>query len=382
MAARILICRSNPVAPDPRVEKTARALFSRGYRVQIVGWDRTGKLPEADRLSGAIEEIVLFRLPIEGKFGHGVGNLPNLLRWQWGLLSWLMRRRNEYDIIHACDFDTVLPALFCKRLWGKTVVYDVFDFYADHLRSTPGWIKSMIRWIDLQALHRVDAILLADESRTAQIAAAAPRKVEVIYNTPQDVLGQVTPSTRPPSSRLHLAYIGLLQVERGLMEMLAVLERHPEWTLDLAGFGGDEADIQSAAAGLPNVTWHGRVSYERAIQLSAAADVLFATYDPAIPNHRYASPNKLFEAMMLGKPILVCEDTNIDRLVAAADCGVVIPYGKIPALESALTHLATDAGYCDQLGKNARRAYEGTYSWAKMEARLLDFYAALSVQPA
>lgn len=381
MARHVLICRSNPVAPDPRVEKTARALYSRGYKVRIVGWDRTGQLMERGRIDLPTGEIPLHRLPIKGRFGHGLGNLPNLLRWQWGLLRWLIRRRNEYDIIHACDFDTVLPGLFCKWLWGKFVVYDIFDFYADHLRATPGWVKSLIRWADLRAIHRVDAVILADESRIAQIGEADPRKVEVIYNTPEDVLGQVTPSARPPSSRLHLAYIGLLQVERGLMEMLDVLRRHPEWTLDLAGFGGDEATVQSAATGLTNVAWHGRVSYERALQLSAGADVLFATYDPAIPNHRYASPNKLFEAMMLGKPIIVCEDTNIDRLVGAADCGAVIPYGDIHALESALTRLASDAVDRKRLGENARHAYDNNYSWEKMETCLLEVYAGVSSLP-
>jgi len=371
---KIVISRSNPVAPDPRVEKEALSLATAGYSVQVIGWDRTGQLAaQEDR-----GDFIVQRLPIRADYARGMGNLPALLRWQLGLARWLINHHRDYDIIHACDFDTILPALWCRRVWGKVVIYDIFDCYADHLRATPEWVKSLVRRLDLALIHQADAVILADDSRRKQIAGAAPRRLEVIYNTPQDSLGQILPAERPAGSTLHLAYIGLLQVERGLLQMLDVLRRHPEWTLDLAGFGGDQERILASAAGLANVTWHGRIPYERALQLSAAADALFATYDPAIPNHRYASPNKLFEAMMLGKPMLVCAHTNMDRIVAAVDCGLVLPYGDLSALEAALAHLASDAALRRRLGENARRAYEESYSWARMQAGLHALYTSLS----
>lgn len=378
MHPRVVISRSNPVDPDPRVVKEAESLVAAGYSVQVIGWDRTAQLATREDRGG----FLIHRLPIRADYARGIGNLPDLLRWQVGLAGWLVRHRGEFDLLHACDFDTIMPALWCKWIWGKTVVYDIFDFYADHLRATPEWVKSLIRWLDLWLIRQADAVILADDSRREQIAGAAPRKLEVIYNTPQDIFGQVVPAIRPQGSVLHLAYIGLLQVERGLLQMLAVLRQHPEWTLDLAGFGGDQERILAGLAGMDNVVWHGRVPYERALQLSAVADVLFATYDPAIPNHRYASPNKLFEAMMLGKPLIVCTGTNMDRMVLAADCGLVLPYGDLPALENALGRLASDAACRQRMGENARRAYEASYSWAHMEARLRAVYASLCPSPA
>lgn len=173
---------------------------------------------------------------------------------------------------------------------------------------------------------------------------------------------------------LRITYVGLLQVERGLMEMLDILNRHPNWHLDLAGFGGDEDRIVSMIKDMPNVTWHGRVSYDLALELSRRADVLFATYDPAIPNHRYSSPNKVFEAMMLGKPIIVAKDTNMDRMIKDANCGIIVDYGDTAMLENALALLNEDPGLRVKLGKNARNAYDEVYSWQKMQIRLKDFY--------
>lgn len=367
---RILITRSNPISPDPRVEKTGRALIAAGHSVRALGWDRTGNLPIAETRQG----VPVTRLPIRAEFGKGMGNLPQLLRWQWGLWCWLIQHRAEFDLIHACDFDTILPALWLKAFHGKHVVYDIFDFYADHLRATPQAFKRIIRQVDLWAIGRADALILVDETRIPQVAGSRPRSLTIIYNSPEDVSRNLTLPEKPVGGGFRLAYIGLLQVERGLLEMLSVLRSHPGWQLDLAGFGGDEAIILSAADGLPNVHWHGRVSYERALQLSAQADMLFATYDPSIPNHKYSSPNKVFEAMMLGKPIIVAAGTNMDRIIAEADCGSVVPYGDISSLESTLVTLASDPQLVRKFGINARQAYEIHFAWSIMSQRIAGLY--------
>lgn len=370
----VVFCRSNPIAPDPRVEKAASALAEAGYDVLLLGWDRSGRFPS----SACINGLRLRRLPIQAQYGTGLRNFPPLLRWQWGLLLWLFRHHQRYDIIHACDFDTVLPALLCKWLLGKQVVYDIFDFYADHLRATPGWIKRIIRWVDLRVIEGVDALILSDEVRQEQISGANPRKSAVILNTPQDVRSQF--DQKPDSvtvNTLRLVYVGLLQRERGLFQMLQLLDKHPSWRLDLAGYGGDRERILAQAESLSNLRWHGRVPYQRALALTAVADVVLALYDPALSNHRYASPNKLFEAMMLAKPVVVARNTNIDGIVSRHGCGVVVEYGNLPELEQSIITLQKDIDTRRTMGVNGRRAYELFYNWMKMKGRLLQLYAQL-----
>ncbi len=371
---RILIVRSNPIAPDPRVEKIAAALSRGGYSVSVLGWDRTGALPHREER----QEYTVERLAIKAEYGRGMGNLPQLLRWQAGLIGWLLRHRLAFDFIHACDFDTILPALLCRGLFGKKVIYDIFDFYADHLRNTPPLVKKVIRAVDYGAINRADGVILVDESRRQQIAGSRPRRLEVIYNSPEDWRSQPLPGKVDDEVSLRVAYVGLLQVERGLLEMIEVFRRHPDWHLDLAGFGGDEQKIYAQTAGMANIAWHGRIPYQQALALSQAADVLFATYDPAIPNHRYSSPNKLFEAMMLGKPVIVSSQTNIDAIVLKEECGLVVPYGNIDQLDASLSVLAQNRELRQQLGKNARRAYESCYSWSQMSERLLRLYRTIA----
>lgn len=376
--ARVLFLRSNPIAPDPRVEKEATSLAKSGYRVMLLGWDRTASFP----LKEAKDFGTIFRIRARAYFGKGLRNLPSLLKWQVFLLLWLWRHRQEFDVIHACDFDTVLPALVIARLFRKKLVYDIFDFYADMLRNTPNFLKRIIRKIDLWVINKADAVILADAARQEQIRGSTLKRLEVIYNSPvkPDNL-QDQEEVADKNYRLRIAYVGLLQVERGLLEMLKVVGQHPDWHLDLAGFGGDEPLILSAASELSNVTFHGRVPYETALQLMAKADVLFATYDPRIPNHRYSSPNKVFEAMMLGKPIIVARGMGTDRLVEKYNLGFVVEYGNILELEQALSTVARwTIIQKKQFALRAREVFTTYFSWDKMEERLLKVYEKLLSQ--
>lgn len=372
MSKRIIICRSNPVAPDPRVEKIARTLFDNGYNVSIVCWDRSAQLKKKD----SYLKIPIHRIHIQALYGNGLANLPALLRWQWGLCKWLLQNHKSFDIIHACDFDTILPALICKLLWKKIVIYDIFDFYADHLRRTPDVIKKTIRYVDYKAIHHADGVIIVDDSRRKQIEGSRPKECISVYNSPEDVSQSITKITgdEKEDKKFRIAYVGLLQVERGIFIVLNILRRHLDWTLDLAGFGGDEKEIVEEIKDMPNVNWFGRVNYDQALAISDRAHVLFATYDPMIPNHRYSSPNKVFEGMMLGKPIIVAKNTNMDRMIEEASCGIVVQYGDEVELENAFSSLAMNHDEQERLGRNAREAYEKFYSWNKMEARLIEFY--------
>lgn len=375
MNKRVLICRSNPISPDPRVEKIARVLSKGGYSVQLFGWDSTGCLP----ITGEIDGIPFQRSRISLRKVKGLWNLWFELRWQIALLRWLVLNKNNFDIIHACDFNTILPSLLCKCFWKKKIVYDIFDFYADMLCSTPEILKKIIRKIELYAINWADSVILADDSRRQQISGSHPSRLEVIYNTPEDHRSFLIedPALQSEGVSLRIAYVGNIQIERGLLELLEVLRMHPEWRLDLAGFGGDQEKVLDKASTLPNVTWHGKVSYHRALQIEFIADVIIATYDPKIPNHRYSSPNKLFEAMMLEKPVIVARGTNIDRIVEHENCGLVVTYGDVLALEAALSFLQLEPAMRQKLGKQGREAYEKSYNWINMQNRLLILYQNL-----
>jgi glycosyltransferase involved in cell wall biosynthesis len=152
-----------------------------------------------------------------------------------------------------------------------------------------------------------------------------------------------------------------------------------EVELVLAGPIIDKNIIDDIAAHPASVTYIGWIpSYEEILNRSLSADMLFRFSDPALPTkNKYASPNKLFEAMMCGKPILVSDNSSMASIVRHNNCGLVVPYGDRGAIKEAIVKLITDPGLRAELGKNGRRAYEEKYSWTIMENRLINAYKNL-----
>lgn len=369
-AKHVVIVRSTPIAPEPRAQRTAVWLSQSGWQVRILGWDRLADLPRDEKQ----ERYTIVRLPIQAGFGLGFRMLWPLVRWQFGLLLWLYRHRTTYGVVHAADFDTILPAFFIAKVCRKRLVYDIYDFYSDS-HIIPTFLARIVRGIERWLISRADAVILVDESRGEQIKGTTPKRLAVIYNTTESLtLPQVT---RLPG-RLQIAYVGILTLGRSLLELFEVLQHHSEWKLDLAGYGRDKALILDRSQHLPNVCFFGRIPYERAQILLAQSDLMFAIYDPAIPNHRFASANKLFEAMMLGKPIIVARDTGMDRIVQEHKLGFVVSYGDLAALENALATVAAwDIEARARFARHARQVFDANYSSVLMGEKLARLYQSL-----
>ena len=329
----VIFLRSNSIDPDPRVEKEALSLSKNDFNVIIVGWDREGDLPSYEKK----EFGEIYRIKIKAKFGTGIKNIRHLLKWQIGLTVFLVKNRNIFDFIHACDFDTIIPALICKAIYKKKVIYDIFDFYADMLRNIPNLLRRIIRKLDLFLIGLTDAVIIADESRKEQIKGSKPKRLVVIYNSPSKLESK---NDFQYSSNLIIGYIGLLQKERGILEMIDVVKTCPEWKLIIGGFGGDEDEIRKLCDLSDNIKFIGRVPYEIALNIYSKSTVLFATYDPKISNHRFSSANKLFEAMMLGKPIIVAKNTGMDKIVEKYNLGFVVEYGNKQQIKDVLSELS------------------------------------------
>lgn len=372
---KVVFLRSNPIDPEPRIEKQARALARAGYQVLAVGWDRGGELPKEEKR----DLFTIYRTGPRAAFGAGFRNLKALVWWQWDLFGWLWKNQDKYTHIHAADLDTVLPALALKYFAKKRVIYDIFDFFADS-RKGPNIFRKVVRYIEVWAIGLADAVILVDQSRVAQISGARPKRLEFILNSPEDLQEYSTSPERltDPKPSLRIAFVGILQEHRWLFEMLDLVEKHPDWQFDLAGFGGIEEPLKARVANIPNARLHGRISHFVAMRISAEADALFAIYDPVIPNHKYSSANKLFEAMMLGKPILVARDTGMDQIVEKYNLGFVVDYNSPQEVEQRLLQIASwDIPTKQAFAERVRSIYAEHFSWKIMSKRLVRLYEAL-----
>jgi glycosyltransferase involved in cell wall biosynthesis len=281
--------------------------------------------------------------------------------------------KEEWDIVHASDLDTYPPALLAAKIKRKRIIYDIFDFYADQV-LLPKPIRNFVAKLDIFLMRFADAIIIVDPSRLRQIGREKDTKVTILFNSPNDLVSSPKDFHKSEGSPFLILFAGILIPGRDFESILEAGKDIGNIHIIFAGFGSLMERVQSLSNQFPYVTFIGRIPYNEVIQRTLQSDLLFAFYDPSIPNNRYSSPNKLFEAMMCGKPILVNDGTSMAEIVRKENCGLVVPYGDVTAIKHAILRLKDDPQLCKQLGANGRTAYEQTYSWKIMEEKLLVLY--------
>ena len=372
---RILILRSNPVDPDPRVEKEAETLLKAGYTVDIFCWDRQEDYQIRESVIRMEHGTCnVFRIGIKASFGGGFKkNLRPLLKFQRAITSFIKENQQKYSAVHACDFDTGLSAYRATRGTQIKIVYDIFDYYADAF-SVPGSLKRIIMTLDSHIINHADGVIICSEQRREQIKGTHPKRLAVIHNSPTEKAFE-SGSKETDSQLLRIAYVGILSDGRLIPELLKIVSLHEqEYELSIAGFGKLESLAQEYAERCKNIVFHGRTDYSRTLEIENEADVLPAIYDPSVANHRYAAPNKFYEALMLGKPLIMCRNTGMSDLVEEYRIGVCIDYSE----ESLAEGLGIIRGRLPEYraGSSSEKGiYREQYSWETMSKRLIHLYS-------
>ena len=198
-----------------------------------------------------------------------------------------------------------------------------------------------------------------------QISKAHPKKVIVIHNSPQI---EKTKDKNVDMNKIKVCYVGILQDDRLLLEICDEIAKHKNLELHIGGFGKYEMQIADMSKKYSNIKFYGGMNYHDVLDLESDSDVLFATYNPKIPNHKYSAPNKVYEAMALGKPIIVCNNTGVDELVRTEKIGFCIEYNAQDFIKC-IQNINKEE--FERIKNDSRQLYLKKYSWNVMEKKLL-----------
>jgi glycosyltransferase involved in cell wall biosynthesis len=351
--------------PDTRLKKEMESLQKNGYNVRVTMWQRGWPFPHN-------EEIPVKSLKINAP----AGDIKSVLYFPfWWLFLIVELFKSDWDVVHAVNFDTYLFSLIAARLKNKPIIYDIFDFYGDVM---PYFLRNIVVTLDKLLLPYSNALILADDSRIDQIGGRIHSNIYTINNSPMEHLFRHNEDDSHGDE--FVVFVGGKIAEQRSLDMLIsavsdiegvklIIRGHcgePDYKQRLLRLGEKLDDIDIYLDGVP---------YEEIIKGTQEADLTIALYDPHIPNNKYASPNKLFEAMASKIPIIVNENTSMADIVKNEKCGMIIPYGDENALKKAISILKDSPTLKTRLGNNGRIAYEKKYNWSIMENRLVDIYS-------
>ena len=371
----ITLIKSNKPDTDPRLIKEIESIKKFGYKINMLCWNRYNEKSDNHfeiNNNYNVKEFN-FRAPI----GPAV-----VIFWPvWWIYVLFRLFRIDCDIIHVLNYDSILPALIAGKLKKIPIIYEIMDTSYDAL-TMPRIIKHIIRYLDKLFMYFSDSIILVDKSQIKQFGGIPNSNIAIIYDSALDVLDKYSSTNEKMSdSGFLILYVGVLIKRRrlNLDKLCYAVQSLKGVRLLIAGYGDLAEDIKEwANRSKGTINFIGRIDYSEALKMSLEADALVVLRDSNVRTNKYICGSKIWEAMMCGKPILVNRGTSTADKVRKENCGLVVDANNIEEVKEAIIKLRDNQELCEELGANARRAYEERYSWEIMEQRLLALYEELT----
>jgi len=285
---------------------------------------------------------------------------------------WLFRNLILYspNFIHATDLHTVLIATLYRKFYPRTfVVYDMFDVLSTYWRTNT-IIYSIVRSLERKAFVWSNAVVSTSIERLSLFSSLRQRNKIVVPNYPK--LVSLRARRKLNKNRMLIRYAGGIGEPSLIPNVVKACHANANLDLELAGrLVGNSVKLRSEIAG-NNTSYRGILSPDEALIFIGEADVVPVLYDQ---NLSYlVSPQKLFDAMMLGVPVV----TNVcQSLVLREQCGLFVGEPTPPNLQAAFEYLLNNPAARAKMGENGRSAAERSYNWDPAVARLKSLYKRL-----
>lgn len=378
---------------DIRVEKICDTLLADGSEVHLVCRNKSRKILE-ENYNG----VQIHRLPyLPKRFGrlNHIFTFPLFLNPLWLSRIAKVVRENKIELIIVRDLPMALAAIMIGKIKKVPVLLDMAECYPELIKAVwkfePFKLANVIvrnpllaEIIEKLTLLTTDHIfVVVEESRKRLIEKGVPpNKITIVSNTPVIQRFTRASATFPGllanhKGKLILLYVGFLNFPRGLetvvKSMRQFVSMNDQAYLLLIGTGTAETYLKDLVVKLnleKYVGFGGWIENKYIPEYVASSDICI------VPHYKCGHwnntiPNKLFDYMVSGKPVLVSDVPPMKRIVEEANCGLIYEDTNIKSLVSKLSYLQ-DPELRRQLGLNGMNAVKNQYNWDNDAIRLLD----------
>jgi glycosyltransferase involved in cell wall biosynthesis len=292
------------------------------------------------------------------------------------------------DVCIACDLPMLPAAEQAIRKKGSALIYDAHEFYTEQ-QLLSGIEKRLAREVEEALLKKTRLVITINESIAGLFAARyGIRKPHVIYNctTPPptfDALGDHDVIREklglPPSTRIVLFQGGFLP-GRNLENLVKAAGTFPQETaLVLLGYGDFRRHLEDLARN-GGVYFIEAVSQRELLHHTASADLGIIPYQPVDLNTKFCTPNKLFEFLQAGIPLLA--DGRLEELRRFIDNEKIGFLRDLSSPESIAKAIEDTLGCAEDLAAAKASCLRAApnYTWEKEGEKFADLVEEVSKQ--
>lgn len=365
---KIVVLVSNDLEFDQRVAKVCETLRGLNYAITLVG----RKLPESKDFERPYE-IVRFALP----FRRGALFYASLnIRLFFFLLF------HPCDVILANDLDTLLPAYLVSRIRGKQLVYDSHEYFTEAEGLTGrAFQKNMWLRIERFIFPKLKYVYTVNESIASIYRQLYKVEVHVVRNMPRRTARpEAIRRTKqlPEDKTIFLLQGAYIDPDRGALEAVEAMAFVDDALLLIIGSGRalDELKQIVSTRNLQDRVWFfGKMPASELREYTACADFGLSLDKPLHENYRLSLPNKLFDYIHAGVPVLVSALPELERIIHTYQVGWIIDE-ITPKKVAAAMKMAIASSDRAQFKTNCFIATE-ELNWEKEEEVLRSIYTSL-----
>lgn len=285
----------------------------------------------------------------------------------------------EADLYHLHDPELLPIAVRLKAL-GKKVIFDSHEDFPADILTKPylGYfsrlaVSKMFAFYERYVCGRLDYVISATPAIAEKFRSINCTSLDINNYPLLEELDELLPWE---SDRSAVCYIGAMTTVRGVPELVdAMAETKSEARLALVGkftevIAGERC---KESPGWNAVDDHGFVGRGEVREIMSRSVAGVVTFLPA-PNHVDAQPNKMFEYMSAGIPVIGSNFPLWQTIIEGNRCGICVDPAAPAEIAAAIDHLFTHQSEAREMGERGRAAVLEKYNWDSEGAKLISLY--------